>query len=156
MSWAAWTPPAITNRETGTVKAIINGKVVVTVKAIAKKIGMSESAVYWRLRRGQELTKGRQSMVQKFGNRDLPSTGYHGVYKVRGGYFARIAYRGKRYYLGWYKTAGAAADAYDTKAVELLGEKAIINESHRVKPEQLPVRSRRGCPRMRRPPLREP
>ena len=59
-------------------------------------------------------------------------TGFKGVSDARAyssinPYMAKIAKRGKQYYLGYYATPEEAARAYDAKAKELHGEFAYLN-----------------------------
>jgi hypothetical protein len=57
------------------------------------------------------------------------STGFRGVVRhQRGGnFFALVRSHGTAYYLGTFPTAENAARAYDAKARELYGERAILN-----------------------------
>jgi len=56
-------------------------------------------------------------------------SGYKGVspHKAAGKYQASIGYEGKNLYLGLHETAEKAAEAYDSKAIELFGEFAKTN-----------------------------
>jgi hypothetical protein len=55
---------------------------------------------------------------------------YRGVtYQKRDGvYYARIQHKGRKIHLGSFKTDRVAAEIYNTAAVELHGDKAILNE----------------------------
>lgn len=55
------------------------------------------------------------------------STGYKGVNKMGNRFWARITVGRKTYRLGYHDTPEKAARAYDTKAIELLGDKAVLN-----------------------------
>lgn len=57
-------------------------------------------------------------------SKDINKTGYRGVTKSRSGYQAMV----KRVYIGHFKTKEEAALAYNQKAIELYGDKAILNE----------------------------
>lgn len=54
-------------------------------------------------------------------------TGFKGVNKKAGRYWARITHNKITYRLGYHDTPEDAAQAYDKKARELLGDKAILN-----------------------------
>lgn len=54
-------------------------------------------------------------------------TGYRGVSKKAGKYWARISLDGVTYRLGYYDTPEGAARAYDSKAKDLLGDSATLN-----------------------------
>jgi len=54
-------------------------------------------------------------------------TGFKGVNKKAGRYWARITHNKITYRLGYHDTPEDAARAYDRKAKELLGDKAILN-----------------------------
>lgn len=51
-----------------------------------------------------------------------------GVFPQRGGFVARLHHAGKRHYLGFFKTAGAAQAAYEAKAKEIHGEFAYVEQ----------------------------
>lgn len=53
--------------------------------------------------------------------------GYKCARKVNNKYLARFGYKGKNIHLGYHDTPEDAARAYDKKARELLGDKAILN-----------------------------
>lgn len=56
------------------------------------------------------------------------TSGYRGVYKTKKGrILAYINYNKKRYHIGSYNNPQEAARAYDKRAKELLGDKAILN-----------------------------
>ncbi|MED2034187.1 AP2/ERF family transcription factor [Bacillus thuringiensis] len=56
------------------------------------------------------------------------SSNYRGVSKrERGVWTSKIFKDGKNYYLGSFQTEIDAAEAYDKKAIELFGDKAILN-----------------------------
>lgn len=55
------------------------------------------------------------------------STGYKGVNKKGNRFWARITVGRKTYRLGYHGTPEEAARAYDAKAIELLGDKAVLN-----------------------------
>jgi len=57
------------------------------------------------------------------------NTGYRGVHYQRQGRFwtAKVMVKGKRYFLGCFRSAEDAARAYNRKARELLGERARLN-----------------------------
>jgi hypothetical protein len=48
-----------------------------------------------------------------------------------GKWASRIAYEGKRIYLGYYDDETEAAEAYNMKALELFGEFANLNKIER-------------------------
>ncbi|MCT6924599.1 hypothetical protein [Metasolibacillus sp.] len=52
---------------------------------------------------------------------------YRGVAKKGNHYYAMIQVNGKKHWCGSYLHESAAAEAYDKKAYELLGDKAILN-----------------------------
>ena len=52
---------------------------------------------------------------------------YRGVAKKAGRYYAMIQVDGKKYWCGSHLHEVAAAEAYDQKAYELLGDKAVLN-----------------------------
>ena len=70
-----------------------------------------------------------KSIVQSIENREPSANQYRGIEKhsKNGVWVARIRYNKKRYYLGSYKSPEEAAKAYDRKAIELLGDDAILN-----------------------------
>lgn len=55
------------------------------------------------------------------------SSQYRGVAKKGDRYYAMIQRNGKKYWLGSYTSELEAAEAYDKKAIELLGKGAILN-----------------------------
>lgn len=55
------------------------------------------------------------------------SAGFRGVYPSRTRYRVRITFQDKRINLGTFDTAEEAAHAYNQKAIELLGDKARLN-----------------------------
>lgn len=55
------------------------------------------------------------------------STGYKGVNKKGNRFWARITVGRNTYGLGYHDTPEEAARAYDAKAIELLGDKAVLN-----------------------------
>lgn len=59
--------------------------------------------------------------------RTIRTTGYKGVRKEGHTYSAIITIKGKHEYLGSFNTKIQAAKAYDKKAYELYGDKAILN-----------------------------
>lgn len=52
---------------------------------------------------------------------------YRGVSKKGDRYYAMIQHAGKRHWCGSYLSEMAAAEAYDKKAKELLGDNAVLN-----------------------------
>ena len=52
---------------------------------------------------------------------------YRGVCKKDGRYYAMIQHKGKKHWCGSHLTEMAAAEAYDKKAIELLGSNAVLN-----------------------------
>ncbi len=57
-------------------------------------------------------------------------TGFKGVNAVPSGrYTALVHYKGRQQYIGTFDTAEEAAIAYDAKALELYGERAVTNKS---------------------------
>lgn len=58
------------------------------------------------------------------------SSKYRGVTRERksGKWQAQLKYKGKNYYLGRHKSERSAALAYNTKAIELFGEYARLND----------------------------
>lgn len=65
----------------------------------------------------------QQARVLKSNN----STGYRGVEKKNGKFYARIGHNWKLQHIGTFDSAEEAARAYDAKAKELKGDKAILN-----------------------------
>ena len=59
--------------------------------------------------------------------RDRKKEKYIGIQKQGNGWLSKIRFRGKEYYLGYFKTEEAAASAYDRKAIEFYGEYANVN-----------------------------
>ena len=57
------------------------------------------------------------------------SSGYKGVYwdNPTNSWRAKIGFKNRTIHIGRFKTAVEAANAYDTKAVELFGEYALTN-----------------------------
>ena len=55
------------------------------------------------------------------------TTGFRGVSKMAGKYWARISLDGVTYRLGYHDTPEEAARAYDKKAKDLLGDRATLN-----------------------------
>ena len=57
------------------------------------------------------------------------TSNYRGVSfdKVKGRWLSRICKDGKQYFLGYFDDEIRAASVYDTKALELFGEEALIN-----------------------------
>lgn len=52
--------------------------------------------------------------------------GLTGVYRTKSGFMAQTNFSGRRYYIGHYKTAAEAKEAYNAKLVELRGEFAVV------------------------------
>ena len=52
---------------------------------------------------------------------------YRGVCKKGGRYYAMIQHAGKKHWCGSHLSEMAAAEAYDKKAIELLGTNAVLN-----------------------------
>lgn len=76
--------------------------------------------------KSSEETKAEKvEMARKKKNSNNKFLGVRQVYKD--GYSARITVNGKREYLGYFSTPEQAAKAYDKKAYELYGDKAILN-----------------------------
>lgn len=62
--------------------------------------------------------------------RQKNSTGYRGVCRLNGyfpSYTAKFTHNCIKFYLGCFDNEIEAAKAYDAKAVEILGDKAITN-----------------------------
>lgn len=74
------------------------------------------------------VTSHQNNMNQSIQKRDKSSK-YKGVYfqKSRGWWVAQLKYNGEHYYLGVHLDEDVAAEAYNTKAVELFGEYAKLN-----------------------------
>lgn len=72
------------------------------------------------------------SIPEKYSNMDVHKIAhknkYRGVEKIPCGHFAaRIKKNHKRYYIGTFTVEEDAARAYDKKAIELFGDKAVLN-----------------------------
>ncbi|MOA15981.1 AP2 domain protein [compost metagenome] len=52
---------------------------------------------------------------------------FRGVSNIRGKWLAQIMHKGKYYNLGYFETEREAAKAYNSKAIELKGNKARLN-----------------------------
>lgn len=120
---------------------------VVEIKFNGRKIAFVCSRLAWLIYTGDwpEHTIDhidRNPLNNKWGNlRDVPQVennynklvykcnklGYKGVRKVNNKYLTRFGYKGKNIHLGYHNTPEDAARAYDKKARELLGDKAILN-----------------------------
>ncbi len=72
------------------------------------------------------VTVSQNQMNTKRKNRNLPK----GVYAVKGydRFKASISKDGTSYHLGYFGSLNDAATAYNTKAMELFGEYALLNE----------------------------
>lgn len=55
------------------------------------------------------------------------TSGYKGVYRMKGPWAARIKCEGRNHFLGYFDTAEAAARAYNEAAVRLFGDFACVN-----------------------------
>lgn len=73
------------------------------------------------------LNNANRRVIKKF-NRNSTSQ-YRGVYKDlrKDRWRAGIAYKGRRYWLGYFQSETEAAKAYDAKAKELFGKFAVPN-----------------------------
>lgn len=87
----------------------------------ARWASMSDEERERAAERGRRIPKGTRS----------PSSGYRGVTRVSGSttFRAFIRMDGKTLHIGCFPTAIAAAEAYDRKAREVHGERAILNFS---------------------------
>ena len=72
------------------------------------------------------VTKTEQMLNRKLQKNN--TTGYRGVRKAKNTWEANITKNGKTEYLGRFKTAKEAAEAYNTRAKELHGVFAKLNE----------------------------
>lgn len=78
--------------------------------------------------KGYDETYARQLYEKMNSHRVVTNTsGYRGVGVVKGRFRAFIGYANKMHSLGTYSTAIEAARAYDRKALEIFGDKAILN-----------------------------
>jgi hypothetical protein len=59
--------------------------------------------------------------------RSTNTSGYKGVVRADGGFTARMTYKRRSIYIGYYSTAEEAAAAYDRRATELFGAYARTN-----------------------------
>ena len=73
----------------------------------------------------RDVTIGENNKNKKMYSKN--KTGFKGVREEKGRYRAQITCFSKTYYLGYHDTPEDAARAYDKKAKELLGDKAILN-----------------------------
>jgi hypothetical protein len=79
------------------------------------------------------LATNTQNQRNTFKRKRETSSKYKGVHwrKDMGKWASRIAYEGKRIYLGYYDDETEAAEAYNMKALELFGEFANLNKIER-------------------------
>ncbi len=63
-------------------------------------------------------------------------TGYTGVYEEHGRYRAVISINRKSVHIGMFKTAAAAAKAYNEKSIELYGDEGKLNPIGKYKPKK--------------------
>ena len=66
--------------------------------------------------------------LTKSGQQDNKGKGFKGVWKKRDKWVAEFSFKGKKEKIGTYKSKYDAARAYNIKAKEVYGERAIINE----------------------------
>ncbi|MGE7932145.1 hypothetical protein [Viridibacillus arvi] len=82
---------------------------------------------------GQDNSTDTFEVEKDFQGRSHIPNGYRGIQKEGKKWSARIYRRKKTIYLGMYSSKIEAAKAYDKKAYELFGEKAILNFPNEVK-----------------------
>lgn len=73
----------------------------------------------------RDVTQGVNNANKRVYKRN--SVGFKGVNKHHGKYWARVSYNKTTHTLGHYNTPEEAAHAYDNKALELWGDKAVLN-----------------------------
>ncbi|MFD1066674.1 hypothetical protein [Oceanobacillus locisalsi] len=115
-----------------TISAIINGKSKTMSEHLMNP--QKEEMVIHENGDIYDYTKDNLKIIsEKDGikTREKPNkNGFRGVYqpnKNKNKYGARISFKGREFYIGIFDTKEQAAKAYDKKAHELHGDKAILN-----------------------------
>ena len=86
-------------------------------------------------KRNLRICNAKQNAYHKRSNGS--KSGFRGVVKIRGRWFAKIGSERIIYALGGYSTPEEAARAYNKKALELHGEFAVLNEVHGKAPKEV-------------------
>ncbi len=103
------------------------------VSAWAREFGINVFTLWARIK-----SMGEETAMKCSGERLPPggrshgmatsSTGYKGVYRVKGKFRAQLCNRDLRLHLGYYDDPKEAARAYNAKAVEMYGDFAKLND----------------------------
>ena len=73
-------------------------------------------------------TSSQNQMNKSKGISKQHTSQYKGVTKTNDRWVSRVRFQGKNYHIGYYDREEEAAEAYNTRALELAGEYAYINQ----------------------------